>query len=326
MNQGLSIRYSTTNHIRTLDLRRDLGKVADLIEVCFPLHLDPDGQSYVKEMRKSARDMHLMGWLGQLVELGNKKATGFVWEEDGRIIGNLSLIPFKFNNHRFHMIANVAVHPEHREQGIARSLTQCALAYLRRINERRAWLQVRDDNLAAIHLYRSFGFVGRAVRTSWRIRPKDINMSKKNPDIHILIRYRHKSDWNLQKTLLAKNYPVELRWNLPVNFQRFSPGFFQTTVNVLDGLFLKHWAVERDSKLEGVITWQKTSSFTNNLWLALPEETEGETLPRALVNICKKISGRHPITVDYPNARCKTQFENLGFIPFRTLIWMECKL
>lgn len=326
MHSALPIRVNTPTYIRTLDLERDLGEVADLIELCFPLHLDPDGQSYVKEMRKSARDMRLLGWLGNLAEMGTSKVAGFVWEQDGHIIGNLSLIPFNFGGHYFHMIANVAVHPNHRGRGIAHQLTQNALAYLRRRNERQTWLQVRDDNPAAIRLYRSFGFEDRAVRTSWRIRPKDIQVSKKNLDERLHIRRRRKDDWEHQKAWLAQIYPIELRWNLPVNFQRFSPGFFQTAVNVLDGVFLKHWAVERHHKLEGVITWQKTSNFTNNVWMALSEETEGETLAGALADIRKRISGRHPITVDYPNERCKGQFEDLGFIPFRTLIWMACKL
>lgn len=326
MNAALPIDFQSKSHIRTLDLTHDLSKVADLIEVCFPLHLDPDGQSYVKEMRKSARDMRLIGWLGNLSEMERSKAAGFVWEEDGHIIGNLSLIPFRFSGHRFHMIANVAVHPDQRGRGIARSLTQHALAYLRRSNERYTWLQVRDDNPAAIHLYRSFGFVDRAIRTSWRIRPKDIRVNKPDLNERLLIRRRRKDDWELQKTWLAQNYPPELRWNLPVNFQRFSPGLIQTAANVLDGVFLRSWAIERYNKLEGVITWQKTSSFTNNLWIALPEATEKETLPGALAFILRRISGRHPITIDYPNERCKTYFENSGFIAFRTLIWMECKL
>ena len=79
---------SVTNsrHIRKLDLSRDLDNVADLIEGCFPIHLDHDGQTYIKEMRKAARDMQLRGWLSKLVSMGSINASGFVCEKDEKII------------------------------------------------------------------------------------------------------------------------------------------------------------------------------------------------------------------------------------------------
>ena len=64
----------------------------------------------------------------------------------GRIVGNLSLIPFVRRGHVVYLIANVAVHPDYRRRGIARQLTQTALDYLRQRGVSSAWLQVRDDN------------------------------------------------------------------------------------------------------------------------------------------------------------------------------------
>ena len=166
------------DRIRSLDISSDLDQVADLIEMCFPISHDPDGQTYIREMRKAAREMRLFGWLSTLAEMGSTKSAGFVWEDSGEIIGNLSLIPFQNDGRRIHLIANVAVHPDHRRKGIARALTQHALAYLRRRGDPAAWLQVREDNPAAITLYRSVGFKEQAIRTTWRIRPMDFH--KKN--------------------------------------------------------------------------------------------------------------------------------------------------
>ncbi len=84
-----------SDHIRKMNLSQDLDPVADLIEMCFPIHLDKDGQQYIHEMRQAAREMRMASWLSALADVGNIKASGFVWEEDERIIGNLSLIPFK---------------------------------------------------------------------------------------------------------------------------------------------------------------------------------------------------------------------------------------
>jgi len=66
------------SHIRKLDLTRDLDQVADLIERCFPIHLDYDGQTYIKEMRKTAREMRLLGWLSNLAIPGSSLSTRFL--------------------------------------------------------------------------------------------------------------------------------------------------------------------------------------------------------------------------------------------------------
>ena len=257
-----------SDHIRRLDLSKDLDQVADLIERCFPISRDPDGQTYIQEMRKAARDMRMLGWLTNLAEMGSTKTAGFVWTDSGEILGNLSLIPFQKEGRRIHLIANVAVHPDHRRQGIARALTQRALAYLQRRGDRTAWLQVRMDNDAAI----------------------------------------------------------DIRWNLPVEFNRFTPGFFQRLVNFLDGMQFKHRAFYLQEELQGVITWQKTNSYANNLWLAFPVDKEAELLPAALARVLKHLNREQPLSIDYPQGRFHQHFDELGFENFRTLIWMRCRL
>ena len=315
-----------TDPIRRLDLSSDLDKIADLIEMCFPIERDPDGQTYIREMRKAARDMRMLGWLSNLAEMGSSKSAGFVWEDSNDIQGNLSLIPFQKDGRRIHLIANVAVHPDYRRQGIARALTQHALGYLRRRGDPEAWLQVRVDNDAAIALYQSAGFEKRAIRTTWRIRPVDFTREGAQLKNYFRVRKRDQQDWAQHRALLAEAYPFELRWNLPVDFNRLAPGLFQKLMNFLDGMRFRHWPFYRQFELRGVITWQKTSAYANNLWLAFPPEREAEVLPSALADVIKRLSRKHPLSVDYPQGRAKEVFEELGFEAFRTLIWMRCSL
>jgi ribosomal-protein-alanine N-acetyltransferase len=63
-------------------------------------------------------------------------------------------------------ILNLAVHPAHRRQGIARRLLSEGLAQARNLGAELAWLEVRPSNTAARALYESFGFkeVGRRPR------------------------------------------------------------------------------------------------------------------------------------------------------------------
>lgn len=316
----------TSDPIRRLDLSTDLDQVADLIERCFPISRDPDGQTYIQEMRKAARDMRMLGWLSNLAEMGSTKTAGFVWEDSGEILGNLSLIPFQKEGRRIHLIANVAVHPNHRRKGIARGLTQRALAYLRRRGDRSAWLQVRVDNDAAIALYRSAGFTEQNVRTTWRIRPIDFQPGAVNPALDLRVKPRDRQAWKQQSTWLDSAYPHDIRWNLPVDFNRFTPGLFQRLMNFLDGMQFKHYAFYSREDLHGVITWQKTHSYANNLWLAFPVDREAEILPAALARVLKRLNRKHPLSIDYPQGRFHQHFEELGFEKFRTLIWMRCRL
>lgn len=313
---------STPNPVRKMDLSRDLDQVADLIELCFPIHLDSDGKTYVNDMRKTAREMRLMGWLAGLSDQYPTTSSGFVWEEGGCIIGNLSLIPLQKEGHRVFLIANVAVHPDHRRRGIARKLTQQALDSLAQQKISEVWLQVRDDNPPAVALYRSLGFKDQAARTTWRIRPRDLNRKDLLNDARITIRRRMKSDWPQQQAWLEAAYPRVVRWNLPVNFNRFSPGLMQALANTMEDKPLKHWSIMLDGNCQGVITWQKTDAYANNLWLAMPPEYEAELLPAGLSFVLKRLSQNHPLAVDYPDQWENEQFSALGFEKFRTLIWM----
>ena len=93
---------------------------------------------------------------------------GFVWEVDGRIVGNLTIIPFMREGGWQFLIANVATNPSYRRQGIARKLTQAGLDYIREHGGKYAWLQVREENKSAYDLYVSQGFREVTRRTTYR--------------------------------------------------------------------------------------------------------------------------------------------------------------
>jgi len=312
-----------SDSIRKINLSTDLLAVADLIELCFPLHLDPDGQSYVREMRKTAQSFRLMGWLVNGSDLGTATPSGFVWEEQDRIVGNLSLIPLQREGRRVHMIANVAVHPDFRRRGIARKLTQYALSYLDRQSASQVWLQVRDDNQPAMDLYHSLGFKAQAARMTWRFRPGEINTEALDWKVGLTVRRRAREDWSRQRDWLEEAYPDTVRWNLPVNFRRFTPGLIQSMTNFFEGKTFRHFALLSNGKCQGVITWQKSDSFANNLWLAIADGMDKTVLPIGLVQVARRFPKNHPLSIDYPAGRFEEGFRALGFEHFRTLVWMR---
>ena len=122
---------SPASHLRPIDLRRDLRYVADLVELCFAEALDRDGRRYVRQMRAAG----LHGGRGAF----GQGMSGFVWEDEGRLVGNLNMIPVNALRQRSYLIANVAVHPDYQRQGIASALTDAALDFIRGRGVRSAW-------------------------------------------------------------------------------------------------------------------------------------------------------------------------------------------
>jgi L-amino acid N-acyltransferase len=89
-----------------------------------------------------------MRWASAAIETASLPLSGFVWEQDGRIIGNASLVPFRHKGKRIFLIANVATHPDHRRKGIARFLTEQVMRQARQRGAEELWLHVRADNPA----------------------------------------------------------------------------------------------------------------------------------------------------------------------------------
>lgn len=84
----------------------------------------------------------------------NAAARLWVAEKEGQVVGMLVLWLILDEAH----IATLAVHPAHRQRGIARRLLLQALRSAWQEGARQAFLEVRQSNLAAQRLYQQLGF------------------------------------------------------------------------------------------------------------------------------------------------------------------------
>lgn len=143
--------------IRAFDIGRDLRPVADLISRSFATELDHRGTAALREMR-------MMSYIGSLIKILNRSTgefndvfSGFVWVNDGRVVGNVTVQRADSIGKRWH-IANVAVSHAFRGQGIASRLVQRAIDHIE--EERGEWasLQVHGNNEVARNLYNKMGF------------------------------------------------------------------------------------------------------------------------------------------------------------------------
>jgi ribosomal protein S18 acetylase RimI-like enzyme len=320
------------NNLRAIDPRQDMNQVADLVELCFADTLDTEGKDYIKQIRRAANNpayVHLAGALGDRSPM---PLAGFVWEENKRIVGNLTMIPYYPYGKHYYLIANVAVHPNFRRNGIARSLTNRAIEQARNRKADMVWLHVREENQAAYHLYKTLGFKENARRTTWMIQNNNHevqhgqipSLSSANHDT--LIRSRKNVDWTLQKKWLEWAYPAELTWQLPINYRSIQPGLSGMLYRYFFENQVKQWSVRNGSNLLGVVSWVRTHQYTDNLWLAIPPDAEKQPVTRLLSLIFCKLPHQKPISLDYPAGRVVEALQEVGFVAHQTLVWMSLPL
>lgn len=320
---------STSNGLRPFDISRDLKQVADLVESCFAGTLDEDGQAYVQNMRASARNAHFLRWAAAVADSAPLPLSGFVWVENGCLVGNLSLIPFTVQGKRGYLIANVAVDPAYRRRGIARTLTTTAMHNIQQRGYASIWLHVREDNQPAQQLYRSLGFEERTRRTTWEVRPRTsvlLEHFTPTPLPDLIVSHPRAADWAYQRQWLQQTYPPELTWHLPLDLNSMRPTWTGSLHRLFTGVQIQQWAAYDHQQLIGVLSWQPRSDHADIFWLAADPEHESEAIIALFTAVKRQINKRPRMVLDFPAGRSTPAFQQVGFHHQQTLIWMEASL
>lgn len=316
----ISLQSQPTSQLRPVDTRCDLYSIADLIELCFGDQMDPDGHEYVRQIRRAADDARYLRWLAGPGEQVTYPLNGYVWVEKNQVIGNLTLIPSRYKNRWYYLIANVAVHPEFRRRGIARKLTEKALQHAKDHRAYSAWLHVREENFAARELYRSLGMAERASRSTWQSN-RDLPITQ--PAENLAIFHRSKADWNRQNQWLHALYPPEVIWNMPFVQSHFDPGIWASLVRMFNGDQIRHWSAYHNNELVGVVSWEPSRLFADTLWLATPPDWQSQAIHSLLAYLREIFPGGRPMQVNFPAGQAEQAFRLAGFEHLNTLIWME---
>ena len=96
-------------------------------------------------------------------ELKNKLALYLVAKVDEKAVGYIGVWKIFDEGH----ITNVAVHPDFRGNGLARALISELLSLCRKDGIISFTLEVRESNIVAQNLYKSFGFVECGKRKAY---------------------------------------------------------------------------------------------------------------------------------------------------------------
>ena len=315
-----SLLQNRSPHLRPFRPASDLRPVAELIETCFADTLDADGRRYVRQLRYIADNPALLRWRESGRQRGPVPEAGFVWEEDGRVVGNASLVPFHEGRTRRYLIANVAVLPAYRRRGIGKALTRACIGYALEHGNTPPWLHVRAENEEAIRLYRHAGFVEQARRDTWYSNgaPQEVTLLD---GMELVSRKR--GDWPLQRQWFEAAYPPAIQWQFPVRTAWLRPGVGGWAARLWHGIFLRQWSLHYRGRLIGVLTWQSGAGRKTALWLSLHPAYEAMSIPVLLRFAHNRIRSSSLLALDYPAGRSTEAIARSGFKLHQTLVWMR---
>lgn len=308
-------------HLRSLNVSSDLGQVADLIELCFQGALDDDGYDYITYLRRMAQAADAYTWGFSGLQKMYNPLQGFVYIVDDKLIGNLSILPFRKTGELIYLIANVAVHPDFRRRGIARKLTAKALQFAQSHSADKVWLQVRDDNPSAQQLYLSMGFEERVRRSTWTYKPAET--IAKQPNLIYPIHSSKKLNWEDQRSLMAEIYPQLIRWNLGFHEERFDPSWAASLERFIKGYVVKNLSIWDATGVIASFSYEKTELYSDNLWVSCTPEFDSVVFAQILYYLQARNYASKPFSINFPAGRSETLLRNLGFGKNHTLIWME---
>lgn len=140
---------------------RDLAAVARLLEEAFRSE-----HTFPLSNTPLLREVGIALWTMSYAPVFPENISGFVWVEEGKIVGNVTISQDEGRPDRY-LISNVAVKREYRNQGIARALMQTAIERLRARGGQWVLLNVRPNNPIAVKLYRDLGFYEVETRGEW---------------------------------------------------------------------------------------------------------------------------------------------------------------
>jgi ribosomal protein S18 acetylase RimI-like enzyme len=251
---------SSEGILRPVNLRTDLAPLADLIELVFAPTMDDGGRAAIREMRYLSRVGVGLPMISRLNEMAMGIKMGFVWIQNGQLVGNVSVYPAHIagGHPNVWIIANVGVHPTYQRHGIARKLMQASLEMLAQKGNQEAILQVDYDNHRAIQLYESLGFQPEGAWTTWR--RSALTVAPAPIDDKVFITRRRASEWQHEMHLAQAVRPDVsggLGWQRPLTKALFRKSFWGT---------IGDW-LTMNSKERLIVRNEDESAIVASLWV-----------------------------------------------------------
>jgi len=232
---------------RPINLNRDIPQVIRLLEMVF-------GKALGGRMLGGGLDVdNSPSLLWRLNPGASKLSLGYVYEMDGRIVGNATVLTT--TTRARYLIVNVAVHPDFRHLGIARQLMRSVMAMVRARRGREILLQVENDNEAALNLYRSLKFSEIGTVTSWYAPSSRLQEIPVSADARgaPFIRELRRHEWQEAYELDLTAHHPDLNWPESLPSDAYRKGLLRWFENALSGRRFETWVIsDEDGSLVGL--------------------------------------------------------------------------
>jgi GNAT superfamily N-acetyltransferase len=294
----------------------------------FGRELDVEGQQFFRNFPDSSTPAILWRFDPFLARL----TPGYVWEEDGRIVGNVTLLPTG-SQERF-LVANVAVHPEYRRRGIAHLLMETVHEEVVKRKGEHILLQVDHDNDAAIELYRNLNYEFCGSMTTWRTsvsRLRDLPSGHSAGRYDVKVRKLDSRRWQQAYELDNSVVAPELQWPEALSKDCYKQGLWQKLADMMNGRFRQSWmTLDSHKQMNGLASicgeWGRPHQLAVRVHPGWRGELEGALLQQ-LIDRSRKLP-RRTVQMIHP-AQDETMNELLTAASFgrhRTLSHMRLKV
>jgi ribosomal protein S18 acetylase RimI-like enzyme len=283
----VGVRNNSASGPRPINLAKDVRRVLILMDAAFGPFRDWQGQ---RALGARIGTGYGAPFALRLSMLTKGFVPGFVWEEDGRLVGNVSLLESSVPGQ--YLIANVAVDPDYRRRGIARGLMQEAVGHIQDLGGRTILLQVEEGNEPAIRLYHSLGLATVGVMKKWEASAARLRFPKLAEFSDFNIRPINRGDWRAASKLDAATVDPDLNWPAPLPSAHYRVGLWRSIGDFLNGRRVETWVSDAASarsgrrRLTGLATiyseWGRPHQLTVRIDADWRERLAAPLLARAL--------------------------------------------
>jgi ribosomal protein S18 acetylase RimI-like enzyme len=318
--------------LRRMEPGRDLRQVAALIEEAFAGELDFRGQEALRELKVISRLGPLLWLLDRLSPEFHETFSGFVWVEEGRVVGNVTVNRPNWRSRRW-FISNVAVERAYQGQGIARELMQAAIDMARDRGGQSVTLQVRADNIPALKLYRDLGF--EELMGTTELQLERVGQVTFVPAKGFSLRQRDHSQWHKEYELAQAATPASEQRAKPIREEDFRSGLGERVVDWLGDIFASRrtyrLAVDEGERFIATLTvraslWGGRHSLEMMVHPDYRSQVEEMLVIKALA-----LLGHHPrqgvtVKMSASHQEAIKTLKRYGFVEGKTLVQMRLNL
>jgi ribosomal protein S18 acetylase RimI-like enzyme len=285
--------------LRPIDIGRDLPQIVELLRMVFGDSLEGDDHQLFGD---SGSDV-FNGWIYRLNPSAARLASGFVWQADGRIVGNATLLSTRAWDR--YLVANVAVHPSYRRQGIARALMQSITSTVKTRGGRVILLQVVKDNQSAKDLYLSLGFEYIGDMTTWYATASRLKHLSDDNEGGLPVSIRPLADrrWREAFDLDTAHVHADLNWPEPLQRDAYHRTLWKRAADFMNGRQMETWAtMDTQERLSGLATIYNEWGRSHLLTLRVRPDWRGQLERPLLAKAIRRLRylPRRNVRIDHP--------------------------